>query len=181
LGWELHVNPLDFFTHRFLTAALRTKATQFSDASSCSTHFESPPAESEEEEAEEEDEEEEEVWSDDSDDGECLPGRPLWGAHSFKACANTADSEDEEAEGEDEEEEEEEVWSDDSDDGECLPGRPLWGTHSFKTCANNTKHGQEAGEVPWSEQSFKDHKGLPSWLSWSRQSVDEEVGSVERT
>merc|ERR1719493_264724 len=70
LGWELHVNHLDFFKHCFLTAALRTKATQFSNASSCSTSRGSSPADSEDEETEDEDEDDAlEVWSDDSDDG----------------------------------------------------------------------------------------------------------------
>merc|ERR1719166_557757 len=56
LGWELHVNPLDFFKHCFLTAALRTKAffrtkaTQFSNASSCSTSHGSSLTDSEDEE-----------------------------------------------------------------------------------------------------------------------------------
>jgi len=83
LGWELHVDPFDFCKHCFLTAALRTKATQCSNASTCS------PLDSEDEEAKEEDAEDaEEVWSDNSDDGEGLPGRPLWAAHSFKTHAN---------------------------------------------------------------------------------------------
>merc|ERR1711879_246963 len=87
LGWELHVNPLDFFKHCFLTVALRTKATPCSNASSCSTSLGSSPTDSEDEEAEEEDEDDgAEAWSNNSADGGCLQSRPLWGTHSFKTC-----------------------------------------------------------------------------------------------
>jgi len=128
-GSELHVNNLDFFKHCFLTVALRTKATQFSNASSCSTSPGSSPVDSEDED------DAAEAWSDDSDDDECLPGRPLWGTYSFNTYANDVQNREEAAEEEDE-------------------GLPGW--------------------VPWSEQSFEDHKRLPSRPSWSKQSLEEQ-------
>jgi len=151
LGWELHVNPLDFFKHCFLTAALRSKATQFINASSCSTSPGSSPLDSEDEEREEEDEDEAaEAWSDDSDDGECLPGRPLWGTHSFKTCTNDMQYGGEAGEEED----------------EGLPGWAIWSEQSF-----------EDHKLPsrpsWSKQSLEEEEeddGLPGWDTWSAQS-----------
>jgi len=150
LGWELHVKPLDFFKHCFLTAALRSKATQFSNASSCSTSPGSSPFDSEDEQTEEEDEDDAaEAWSDDSDDGECLPGRPLWGAHSFKTCAN--DMQYGEKAGED----------------EGLPGWVLWSEQSFED------HNRLPGEPSWRKQSLEEleeEDGLPGWALWNEHS-----------
>jgi len=157
LGWELHVNPVDFCKHCFLTAALRTKATQFGNAaSSCSTSPGSSPADSEDEEIEEEDEDNTtEVWSDDSDDGECLPGRPLWGTCSFKKYANDLQY------GEEDEEE---------DDDEGLPDWAPWSEQSFE---------ENDGLPSWtmcSKQSTEeedDEDGLPGWAPWSDNSFQD--------
>jgi len=154
LSWELHVNPIHFFKHCFLTAVLRTKATQFGNASSCLTSPGSSPADSEDEGREEEDEDDAVgVLSDDADEDECFPGRPLWGTHSFKTCANGVQYG-----------EEADVLSDDLvDEDECLPGRPLWGTRSFKTLANGVQYCEEA-EV-WSDDLVDDEclPGRPLW------------------
>jgi hypothetical protein len=156
LGWELHVNPLDFCKHSFLTAALRTKATQSSNASSCSTSHGSTPNDSEDEVTENEDEGDAvEVWSDDSYDSECLPGRPLWGSHSFKACANNVQH-GEEAGNEEEEEEEEGLsgwvpWNEQSyEDQNRLPS---WPSRS-KTSLDEEEEDGLNGWAPWSEHSF---------------------------
>jgi len=149
LGWELHVNSLDFCKHCFLTAALRTKATQFSNASSCSTSPGSSPADSADEAEEEDGDDAAEVWSDDSDDGECLPGRPLWGTHSFKACANDVQYVEEAGDEED----------------EGLPGWVSWSDQSFED------HNRPPSRPSWSKQSLEEvEDGLPGWAPWSEHS-----------
>jgi len=149
LGWELHVTPLDYFKHCFLTAALRTK-TKFSNASSCSTSPGSPPTDSEAEEREEEDEDYSAgVWSDDSDDIECLPGRPLWGLHSFKICANDAQYGEEAGQ----------------EDDAGLPGWVPWSEQSFQD------RNRLSGWPSWIEQNLEEEEekedGLPGWTPWS--------------
>merc|ERR1719219_3307818 len=133
LGWELHVNPLDFFKHCFLTAALRTKTTQFSNASSCSTSPGSSPADSDNEAEQEDEDNAAELWSEDTDDDECLPGRPFWGTHSFKTCANVVPYGEEAGE-----------------EDEGLPGLVPWSERSFKV------HNRLPARPLWSNQSLEE-------------------------
>jgi len=153
LGWELHVNPIDFYKHCFLAAALKSKATQFSNASSCSTSPGSSPADSEIEEMEDEHVDGAlEAWSDDSDDGEFLPGRPLWGFHSFKTCSDSLQYSEEVEEAED----------------EGLPGWVPWSEQSFED------HDRVPRLPPWSQQSLEEGEeeedGLPGWAPWNEHS-----------
>merc|ERR1712008_425432 len=92
----------------------------------------------------------------DSDDGECLPGRPLWGTHSFKTCANDVQYGEEAAE---EEDEGLPGWVPGSEqsfeDRDILSSWPSWSIQRLE-------EGQEeeedvlSGWAPWSERSFQD-------------------------
>jgi len=76
LDWTLHVSPIDYLSYRWLAVAHQTKVPRSSLASICTTTPASSPTHSDDEDASE--------WTDESGGEECLPGRPLWGARSYR-------------------------------------------------------------------------------------------------
>jgi len=145
LGWDLHVDSMDYLSHGFVAVACKTRALLLNTVSNCSTRQGTPALDS--------DDEDTDSWSDDSDE-ECLPGRPLWGIQSFRRKEEGENKEKDEQEEAKEEEEGEEAEED------FLPGMPLWTVQSYRLQ-------EEMAEAEMADT--EDEECLPGWPLWNAE------------